>query len=260
MERRTAWWCRWDWWCCPASQTPRTRREWLQWQLERERESEWEWEVGRAEIKTDKLTEDVEPEAEVYLGLRVHLALIVTLVCHSVLPLLKSSSFLPLSMTKYYLARSILRTQSSVAGGLLTDTLWWTIISLYYLIVDVYRVSLVNVMAPLERTTGWTPLRIQETVRSPRLLTVQISLAVFPSTPAVRGERWEVSRGKSVLHLRCSGCCAGLTGQSRELNWRMFAPPRRGTGPCCHILIDKISELPITLSASVYLSEARMQP
>jgi len=27
--------------------------------------------------------EDVEPEAEVYLGLRVHLALIVTLVCHS---------------------------------------------------------------------------------------------------------------------------------------------------------------------------------
>ena len=43
--------------------------------------------------------------------------------------------------------------------------------------------SEVKVMSPELRTTGWTPLLIQLTSRSPRDLTVQVNLAVFPSTP-----------------------------------------------------------------------------
>ena len=43
---------------------------------------EREREVGRDQ-KRQKLTENVEPEAEVYLGLRVDLTLVVTFVCHS---------------------------------------------------------------------------------------------------------------------------------------------------------------------------------
>ena len=39
--------------------------------------------MGGGKSKETKLTEDVEPEAEVYLGLRVDLTLVVTFVCHS---------------------------------------------------------------------------------------------------------------------------------------------------------------------------------
>ena len=50
-------------------------------------------------------------------------------------------------------------------------------------IFEFYLVSEVKVISPELRTTGCIPLLIQLTSLSPRDLTVQVSFAVFPSTP-----------------------------------------------------------------------------
>ena len=111
---------------------------------------------GGAESKETKLTENVEPEAQVYLGLRVDLTLIVTFVCHSKWsmdynyhpphppPVIKILPGQINTENPVISGRRVANRHSAAHSPVTSITLF----------NSVYRVSLVNVTAPLERTTG----------------------------------------------------------------------------------------------------------
>ena len=78
------------------------------------------WEVGRGKSKQTELTQNVEPETEVYLGLRVDLTLVVTFVCHSKLTLLMINiNFV--NCSSYYLPRQINAEDPVISGRRVTN-------------------------------------------------------------------------------------------------------------------------------------------